>query len=861
MPDNTPPSQRVEFTANHRPGLLSGDYTLSVQPSLSIKGDVKGDLPNSVTQAFSVAGERFSINPTEIKSVFPPESSLGDHSNVFPHLILGRSTLPWERTADYAAAKDVAPPWLALLVFDDDANELPAIKLLTIKQLQSPDPAALQADQSAPQGVAGTFPNIVAQTSATPASTSVLKMETGQHLDDVVRIIDVKASVLKAQLPSYDGLQYLTHVRQGIDDDANTEGEELAIIVANRLPKRGGRTVVHLVSLEGRYNPTGFDLLGANGNDLVRLISLKSWSFSCLEAYKISPHTIDVLKQTTTIAPNLLDQLINIGEVTGTPEFLQAVAGVIGQGDTNSNREKILDSATHETFRGLLRHLDSGTLHQPIPANLPGLGQQYLKLGATALPHLMRNGNQSVSWYRGPLVTAPIQQQFHGRALLDAFSVLDANNLLQKLKQPDDNFSTNLASQLSLPTRNALSQWDNSSTDAILSTVLKDLNYLIKNQNLYAPEFFSTALPANLQAMLDQQLQGDNLSKFNRLLLHWAYPSLIADTNFQFPIHTADEVVMYDPNLGMFDVSYASAWELGRLLALKDKKFSLELFNWKRAQSQTSKYEVAEAFEHLPFQRVVSNDPVPVPQTVVEWLNELRLLKRLPFNYLVPEEDALPTESIRFFRLDNFWVDCLTDGAFSIGRMSTKDGTRDRLYGNEARTNPYGEISGFLLRSDVVKGWPDLLVEGYSKLIADDNPTTQTPLKMLRMERMSPNILLCLFQGLVQTVDIHQKPEALHFGLDPLTKGYEKKLRTAEGDELVDSNNNPVSLQVINKPGANGVTFWRDADNRNLDISVFVTELKKLLQSNNQSVTPFTSAELALQLIEGVEKVRFRIDL
>jgi hypothetical protein len=39
-------------------------------------------------------------------------------------------------------------------------------------------------------------------------------------------------------------------------------------------------------------------------------------------------------------------------------------------------------------------------------------------------------------------------------------------------------------------------------------------------------------------------------------------------------------------------------------------------------------------------------------------------------------------------------------------------------------------------------------------------------LPLLRMARLSANVLLCLFEGVVQTVDLHLKPETLHFGLD-----------------------------------------------------------------------------------------------
>lgn len=59
------------------------------------------------------------------------------------------------------------------------------------------------------------------------------------------------------------------------------------------------------------------------------------------------------------------------------------------------------------------------------------------------------------------------------------------------------------------------------------------------------------------------------------------------------PIRTADEVVRYNPDSGMMDVSYAAAWEIGRLLALQDKGFSEALVRWKGSNTR----KVFEAFE------------------------------------------------------------------------------------------------------------------------------------------------------------------------------------------------------------------------------------------------------------------------
>lgn len=52
------------------------------------------------------------------------------------------------------------------------------------------------------------------------------------------------------------------------------------------------------------------------------------------------------------------------------------------------------------------------------------------------------------------------------------------------------------------------------------------------------------------------------------------------------PAQASDELLRYDPDNGMFDVSYAAAWELGRLLALRDRAYATALFRWKLTVTQ-----------------------------------------------------------------------------------------------------------------------------------------------------------------------------------------------------------------------------------------------------------------------------------
>ncbi|TKC06791.1 hypothetical protein FA048_16470 [Pedobacter polaris] len=56
----------------------------------------------------------------------------------------------------------------------------------------------------------------------------------------------------------------------------------------------------------------------------------------------------------------------------------------------------------------------------------------------------------------------------------------------------------------------------------------------------------------------------------------------------------ADQALRFDANTNMFDISYASAWQLGRLLALQDSSFSIALSNWKNAYKRDRPIKIAK---------------------------------------------------------------------------------------------------------------------------------------------------------------------------------------------------------------------------------------------------------------------------
>jgi len=240
----TPNTLRLSFTDRHKPGLKPGDYRITVEQSIEADGKISPE-SFSVTRQFSVAGPRFTLDPQEIQEMFPPPGSLGEHSNVLPHIILKRSTLPWERQS---TPDDNDVPWLALLLFEEQEIEAPLS--LKVRDLSK------------------------AQSSKFPA----LPTEKGDHDDDQVTVIDVPKRLLEQIIPTTEALKYLAHVRR------NQNKEEVAVLIGNRLPKPGGLSIVHLVSLEHRYRGNEFNYQVAGQSDLIRLVSLKSWRFACVSA-------------------------------------------------------------------------------------------------------------------------------------------------------------------------------------------------------------------------------------------------------------------------------------------------------------------------------------------------------------------------------------------------------------------------------------------------------------------------------------------------------------------------------------------------------------------------------------------------
>lgn len=246
----------------------------------------------------------------------------------------------------------------------------------------------------------------------------------------------------------------------------------------------------------------------------------------------------------------------------------------------------------------------------------------------------------------------------------------------------------------------------------------------------------------------------------SQLTVSWYHGPLVcgaADPNAMpsAEASTPDHLIRHNPQLGMDDVAYAAAWELGRLLTLQDKTTSVALYHWKRyCHQQACHKQTCHEIAHL--HRGVLGQAYDFPRA---WFEGLAKLEGIPFNYLVPDERMLQSESIRFFQIDPGWIQCLLNGAFSIGSTTAREQECFVEHRQREMTNIHTPMSGFILRSELVSCWPRLKITGHG--------ASSTALSVVgSVRKLSKNVLMCLFDGVVEAVDIYLPAEALHFGVD-----------------------------------------------------------------------------------------------
>ena len=320
-------------------------------------------------------------------------------------------------------------------------------------------------------------------------------------------------------------------------------------------------------------------------------------------------------------------------------------------------------------------------------------------------------------------------------------------------------------------------------------------------------------------------------------------PGLVSlDYSLPTLIKSADQLFVFESSTGLFNISYGAAWQLGRLLALTNTSFSNRLFAWKRHYKQ--QYLISGRSPNVtinPLQLLLSNGGRGDAQNnsldlLIAWLKEICLLKHIPFNYLVPDPELLPVESIRFFALDNTWINCLINGAIALGDDANTEKKYCENYQETIRSKldqPSVPITGFIIHSEAIAYFPSLEIKGKDK--------ANNSLEILRLDRLGTHVMLCLFRGEVDSVTLNQKAEILHFGLETKKDTFFIQLRDPNTAEF-------LGEQLILNP-----THWRHRELNILAIAPLVTDLARQIKEKIPSfaIDQFRSGQFAIELIEG----------
>ena len=821
----SPVNGTVEFIQHVLPGLESGAYMLRVTQTLSTQ-----PAKPSNTYFFAVSGARFVLNPTDVFATYPPDQSQGEFNGTLPHAVLVNRTLPWQRYPtleeperffpDHQHDRDV-PTWLAVLLFDaDDEAAYPGFSAQatsgTVSNLFSPKKDGDGVGYSAFWEAGNVDPGEM------PAH-----LDFGESPDDACQFIDVPMPLFWKVAPSVDDLKMMAHVRNvniickatqngvpaGRNDLSQVPGtSEFSLVFGNRVPKAGVRSFAHLVTLEGLApflpidpaagddaneitNPTqavgesGSPIVPIAAGGFVRLVSLATWSFTSTGD---SSHFEEVVRALSPKTPG------------ATPDF---------------------------------------SIGLPLPAATgaepPGTAaaRKALGMGFTALKHHTRDGGATVSWYRGPLLPAPLTTNL----LPDTLSSADAAT---RYDPASGMFDLSYAGAWQMGRLLSVQ-------DKRFSTLL--VNWRRQNLNDAVNQMEALIVQQSLDG-IQAQLRDDAL----------IYPLLEA---FAPPAVPAVRAAAFAAIQGPAGTQV----RLGRMRALR---------------SQTHRSVLTNAAALAP----MITGGLQVPLEIYKWLAGLKLLQGVPFRYLVPDEAMLPPESIRFFHLDMNWVDALVDGAASIGRTgppTSPEATHDtavrtllqgratiqarqirplalgiqqpaRAAALVAQAAPQGpktleEVSGFLIRSEVVKGWPGLEVNGYA---ADG-----TLLDIVRFERLSPTVLLCLFEKDGKTLsqlDVHEPAEGLHFGLSGAGQAVNLRYNYKASDDLLPGAQVPGVLQPAPWRGPAGeqrvIRLFR------LSRDLLDPKYGKYIQGVYSGFDHLPSSQFAMQMLRGVGLVTFKLD-
>lgn len=256
----------------------------------------------------------------------------------------------------------------------------------------------------------------------------------------------------------------------------------------------------------------------------------------------------------------------------------------------------------------------------------------------------------------------------------------------------------------------------------------------------------------------------------------------------------------------------------------------------------TNEHIFCQIGEQLQFTYMEKDD-------VKDFINGLYVLDGVPAAALAADGQMLPPESLRFFYLDDNWIDSMVDGAYSIGRSCSFDSQHDRMilpemkqkgrlnssnarslhYGKEAVNDSKEEYrTGFLLHSQLVEGWPGIEISCYSK---------ERELNIIKLSHIGKSVLFCIADGIIDKITLTEPMESLYFGFEEEQGELVKRLVSLKEGEAGKDIGLPVPLS------------FRGQKKGLLNIKAFAKDMEQALKEAGKESAYFSAIEFALQMV------------
>ncbi|RDB20853.1 hypothetical protein Hypma_012073 [Hypsizygus marmoreus] len=274
-------------------------------------------------------------------------------------------------------------------------------------------------------------------------------------------------------------------------------------------------------------------------------------------------------------------------------------------------------------------------------------------------------------------------------------------------------------------------------------------------------------------------------------------PAVVDNVWFDVHSNTGEDLQIIDTALGLIDISYCAAWQLGKSLAIANQAFCAALLRIRgevhnSSNEQAKQDTLSKHFEAATSERVIGSlcdtfqklttltkdapgrarwlrpsliqiryqylnhftefkDPTSTDWSLVlNWLMDKIYLEGVPPYYLISDPTWLPSESIRFFYVDSKWLSALVNGVLSVANHLDKNNVvRQAIKGQllkylnkdlhpDIKYPPQVPTYGFYLRSVTVTVFPDLVVR------APWSDSEDLRAEVLRHENVTKDMMLCL---------------------------------------------------------------------------------------------------------------------